>query len=134
MKFIENATKEDVQTVINGVNEYGLAEAKGEEPINKSVVCKLDNEVIGGGVGHIHSNMFYLNYLWVKEDYRNKNYGKNLHSKIETIARENGCRGIMVNTLNEKAMKFYIELGYKTIASIPYYLGDFNLYYLRLAF
>ena len=69
--------------------------------------------------GHHHE----LPLLGVDAHYRNLGYGKQLMTAIETICEENPRSvGVALDTGNARYLKFYQELGYKTVGTVK--LGD----------
>ena len=130
----ENPSDEDVKDVVDGLNRYGLSQINNEEPERRSLVIKIEENVIGGAVCKAHVGQFYLDYLWVSEKHRNNGYGSMLHEKVIEIAIENKTSCVWVQTLNSKAVTFYKNIGYEEIGIVPNYVRGFDLHYLQLTF
>ncbi len=129
---IDNPSAEDSRPITDAISQYGLSEVGGIEPVNKTIHLKLGTQIIGGATGKIHFGKFYLDQIWVNEKYRNQGYGTKIHALALEIARENGCKSICLQTLNEKAVKLYLRLGYKTVAQVEDYVKGFNLYHMLM--
>ena len=127
---LENPSDSDVEPIINGVMEYGLSQVSGVMPRIWAFHAMDCSELVGGATGRDHFSQFYLDNIWVKEEYRIKGIGKNIHEEEIACARKCGCRRVQLNTLNSKAVKFYLRLGYEILAEIEGYVDGFNLYYM----
>jgi len=128
----ENPSEKDIQRIIDGVISFGLAEVGGEKPLKKAVAAMSGYAVIGGAVGRAHVGQFYLDYLWVAESHRNRGVGSTLHDWVVEQARQSGCTDVWVNTLNEKAVRFYLKHGYRQRSCIENYVTKFDLHHLQL--
>lgn len=127
---IENPSELDSKPIEDGVMEYGLMQVNETKPNKWAFHVKDCGDLIGGATGRAHFSQFYLDNIWVKEAARSKGIGKSIHQEVVACAERCGCRRIQLNTLNEKAVKFYQRLGYKTLAVIEDYVDGFNLYYM----
>lgn len=54
----------------------------------------------------------FVHLLWVAEPYRKQGFGSALLAKVETEARERGCRGVYLDTFTFQAPDFYPRHGY----------------------
>ncbi|MCU7917883.1 MAG: GNAT family N-acetyltransferase [Candidatus Thiodiazotropha sp. (ex Epidulcina cf. delphinae)] len=127
---IEDPNELDSKPIEDGVMEYGLMQVNETAPKKWAFYAKNCGELIGGAIGRVHFSQFYLDNIWVKEDARSRGIGESVHQKVVACAERYGCRRIQLNTLNEKAVKFYRRLGYETLAMIEDYVDGFNLYYM----
>jgi len=88
-------------------------EVSERKPI--AVQIKDDNgDIIAGSAGRTFGNWLLINTLWVADDLRGNNIGKQLLEAIENAAKERGCIKCLLDTLNFQAMPFYQKYGYKT--------------------
>ena len=81
----------------------------------KPLAVKLTNEsgeVIAGAAGRTFGDWFLLDTLWVSEVLRGQNIGSQLLEKMESAAKERGCKKSMLDTLNFQAKPFYQRHGY----------------------
>ncbi|MGI5309546.1 GNAT family N-acetyltransferase [Rheinheimera sp. WS51] len=78
---------------------------------------KLDNqgELIAALTGRTFGNWFYLESFWLAESYRGKGLGKAMLLEAEQLAKQRGCRYVLLDTLNFQAKPFYQRLGYQII-------------------
>jgi len=85
---------------------------------NSNFLVFDDNKVIGGAIGFIEYNWYFLELLYVDENYRNKKIGTDLIKKIEEVAKEQHLTGIRMETWDFQAKEFYEKNGYIMFAQI----------------
>ena len=56
-----------------------------------------------------------------------------MHDSVLELAANLSCSRIQLNTLNIRAVAFYKNLGYETLAIIGEYVDGFDLYYLSIS-
>ena len=127
---IEEPSPEESKPIEVGIMEYGLSQVNGIAPKKWAFHAMENGEIIGGATGRVHFSQFYLDNIWVKEEFRSKGIGTRLHEAIIACAKQSACKRIQLNTLNEKAVEFYVGLSYETLAVIEGYVDGFNLYYM----
>ena len=130
---IEAPSHIEIKPILDGIYEYGLAQICGVEPSQWAAVAKEKGAFIGGATGRVHLQQFYLENLWVKEAFRSQGLGTKLHGEILNIAYEHRCSRVLLNTLNERAVSFYLRLSYKELAVIKDYVPGYDLHYLGLS-
>ncbi len=78
-----------------------------------------DNEkLIGGAIGFVEYNWYYLDLLWIDEQYRRIGVGTNLIRIIEKFAMSKKLTGVRVETWDFQARGFYEKMGYKIFGKI----------------
>ncbi|WNO60756.1 GNAT family N-acetyltransferase [Rheinheimera sp. MMS21-TC3] len=70
-------------------------------------------EVIAVLTGRTFGNWFYLESFWLDKQYRGQGLGKAMLVEAEQIAKQRGCRYVLLDTLNFQAKPFYQQLGYQ---------------------
>ncbi len=85
---------------------------------NSNFLVFDDNLLVGGAIGFIEYNWYFLDLLYVDEEYRKKNIGTNLIKEIEKLAREKHLTGIRMETWDFQAKGFYEKNGYSVFAEI----------------
>ncbi len=79
-----------------------IAQNSEIEPSNEfqncHVILKQDETIIGGAIGHIAYDWYFLDDLWVEESYRKQGLGTKLIKKIEEIVRKEQLMGVRMET------------------------------------
>jgi len=133
IKIVEvEKPEESVWGIIGqGVHQFNLDEA-GELDFQR--VCfaleTQDGEVLGGVIGEIFWEWFYLDLMWIQEDLRGKGYGEQLLSAIEEEARKKGAKHVYLDTFSFQAPGFYQKYGYQVFGELPDFPPGQKRYYL----
>ena len=77
-----------------------------------------DNKVIGGAIGFIKYNWYFLELLYVEKEYRNQDIGTKLIRALEEYSKKENLTGIRMETWNFQAKGFYEKMGYTVWAEI----------------
>lgn len=77
-----------------------------------------DEKVVGGAIGYVLYNWYFLDLLWLEESYRGKDIGTFLIKRIEEYAKEENLTGVRMETWDFQAKGFYEKMGYKVYAKI----------------
>lgn len=77
-----------------------------------------DDKLIGGAIGFIQYNWYFLDLLYVDEEYRGQNIGTKLLNQIEDFAKKENLTGIRMETWDFQARGFYEKNGYIVFAKI----------------
>ncbi len=119
---IEPCAKEDIKSILDGLNEYNLNKVSALAPIWTPLdfVAKTkEGENIGGVLGGIgYWNGLEIRALWVHEQFRGQGYGSKILAYIEEVAREKGAEIAMLDTFDFQAEEFYLKNGYQPIGEI----------------
>ncbi len=77
-----------------------------------------DNKLIGGAIGFIKYDWYFLDMLYIDEEYRKRNIGTRLINEIENFARKEKLTGIRTDTWNFQAKEFYEKMGFKLFGEL----------------
>lgn len=88
-----------------------------------------DGEIIAGIVAASTMDTLEVEFLFVDERYRREGLGSRLLGHVETLARKNGLRRILLNTYSFQAPDFYLKHGYTIQTVIEPCFGEYNQYY-----
>lgn len=79
----------------------------------------FDNEkLIGGAIGFIEYNWYFLDLLYIDEEYRGRDIATELLGKIEKFSKNENLTGVRMETWNFQAKGFYEKNGYTVFAEI----------------
>lgn len=90
--------------------QFGLVVREGPE-----------SKVTGGLWGRMSRGWLFVELLVLPEHARGQGLGSELMSRAETMVREQGGRGVWLDTFSFQARPFYEKLGYQVFAEIPDY-------------
>ncbi|MEH7267841.1 GNAT family N-acetyltransferase [Bacillus toyonensis] len=77
------------------------------------VVKNEEGKIFGGVTGTMYFYHLHIDFLWVDESVRHDGYGSQLLHEIEGIAKEKGCRLILLDSFSFQAPEFYKKHGYR---------------------
>lgn len=79
----------------------------------------FDNDrLVGGAIGFVQYNWYFLDLLYIDEEYRGQDIGTNLLKQIEEFARKENLTGIRLETWDFQAKGFYEKNRYTVFADI----------------
>ena len=77
-----------------------------------------DDKLIGGAIGFIKYNWYFLDMLYIDEEYRKRNIGTSLINELENFARKEKLTGIRTDTWDFQAKEFYEKMGFKLFGEL----------------
>lgn len=89
-----------------------------------------NGEMIAGIVAGSTYSTLEIEFLFVKEEYRNQGLGKKLISYVEGLAKSDGIEIILLNTYSFQAPDFYHSLGYRDLFAVDPCFSNYKQYYL----
>ncbi|PKJ54141.1 GNAT family N-acetyltransferase [Bacillus sp. SN10] len=117
MKQIENGTRAEGEYIKNKVIQYNMSiltdEAKQPMEQVSFVVKNEEGKIFGGVTGTMYFHHLHIDFLWVDESVRHDGYGSQLLHKMEDVAKEKGCRLILLDSFSFQAPEFYKKHGYR---------------------
>jgi GNAT superfamily N-acetyltransferase len=115
-----------------GISDYNTEKAGDDHGQNLCFVLRnLEDEIVGGVIGAIHWNWFYVNLMWIREDLRDQGYGNQLLALAEEKAREQGAKKSYLDTFSFQAPDFYKKNGYKVFGELKEFPPGHQRYYLE---
>lgn len=89
--------------------DAGKRQALGLKQLNSN------GDVIAALAGRTFGNWFYLESFWLAESERGKGSGSAMLAQAEAIAKQRGCRFVVLDTLEFQARPFYQRHGYQVV-------------------
>jgi len=135
----DNISAQDYKKICEGLIEYNYRASNGtiDLPCDEDIRLALkdgNGNICGGISGHIALYCFFIEELWVDENYRDRGYGKSLLEKAEKIAGEKGCLFAQTNTFSFQSPDFYVKNGYRQIAAVEDFPGEIKHHYFTKVF
>ncbi|MDE8342921.1 MAG: GNAT family N-acetyltransferase [Acidocella sp.] len=88
----------------------------------------------GGLAGRSWQNWLFIELLFVPETRRGQGLGHLLLTSAEAEAKQRGCTGLWLDTLNPAALAFYLRHGFKSFGELPNYPNNARRIFLRKQF
>ena len=85
---------------------------------NSNFLVYDNDKLIGGAIGFVQYNWYFLDMLYVDEDYRGQDIGTNLIKCIEDFSKKENLTGIRMETWDFQARGFYEKNGFIVYAEI----------------
>ncbi len=114
-----------------GIHNYNNQQAGDSRHTPLCFVLRASDQKIAGGlIGATYWNWFYIDLLFVKEEFRGCGYGHRLLECAENEARARGATNVYLDTFSFQAPDFYKRHGYQVFGE----LRDFPIGHQRYFF
>ena len=118
---VERTVGKTKKAVLHGLSAYN-DEKMGRQKYKRLAVSLRESGVIVGGiVGQVWSTVLFIQFFWIEQKYRGRNFGTKLIESIETEAKKLGVKRSYVDTMSFQAPGFYRACGYRKFGSIGGY-------------
>lgn len=128
LEITNSPTECDESVVRDGVFDHGRRIASDGNAETLACFLRKDGEIIAGGLGRTEYRRLFITSVWVKEHLRGQGIGSEIISRMEKEAVARKCNDALIETLLEPNVILYERLGYRSVAVIPRYLGNFTRY------
>ncbi len=120
---VERAIGTTKKAVLGGLFGYN-AEKMGKQKYKRLAVSLRERgKIVGGIVGEVWTTVLFIQFFWVEQKLRGRDYGTKLIAAIEDEARRLGATRSYVDTMSFQAPGFYRARGYEEFGSIDGYPG-----------
>jgi len=114
-----------------GISQYNTQQAGADNGQNLCFVLQgPDQEIVGGVIGATHWDWFYINLMWIKDEFRGRGYGHRLLTQAEDEARQRGARNAYLDTFSFQAPDFYKKHGYQVFGELKDFPTGHQRYFL----
>ena len=132
--IIEEMYSGNYRAIKNYKNQYTI-KRMNELAVRKDGYCfiaKMDNKVIGFGLGYIFGGVGFLHWLGIDKKYRLIGIGSLIVNSIHQYFRRNKCHksGVYTDSKNERLVNFYKKKGYRIRARLHDHWFHLNVVYL----
>ncbi len=95
------------------------------------VLKAADETIVGGILGEVDWGWFYIDLLWVKEEFRGRGYGHRLLTRAEGDARSRGAENAYLDTFSFQSVDFYKQHGYQVFGELPGFPAGHDRFFMR---
>ncbi|MBC6973281.1 GNAT family N-acetyltransferase [Bacillus sp. Xin] len=135
MEITEQYTPNESEYIKNKVIQYNMSVLPNEvkSPLEHvSFLVKDDaGKIFGGITGTMYFYHLHIDFLWVDESVRHEGYGSQLLNKIEEMAKEKGCRLILLDSFSFQAPEFYKKQGYREFGVVEDHPKGYSQHFLE---
>ena len=85
--------------------------------------------IVAGIVAASTMDTLEVEFLFVEESCRGQGLGRLLLEQAENLARQDGCKRVLLNTYSFQAPGFYRRMGYELLAQQNPCFGAYSQYY-----
>ena len=103
----------------NELDTFNFAAVGRDDLREFTVKAEDDGELVAGLSGWTWGTCAGIGMVWVREDVRRDGWGGRLLAAAEDVARERGCRQVLVSSFTFQAPDFYRRHGYVEFARSP---------------
>lgn len=131
IELADKPPREDVEAVMRGLSEFNRKRlGGGQDWAGLTVLLRDGSRVRGGLLGFTHWDWLFVQFLWVEEALRGRDWGTRMMTMAEDEARRRDCVGIHLDTMSFQARGFYDKLGYKLFGELADFPRGHRRYFL----
>lgn len=118
----------------NELDAFNVAAVGRDDQREFTVKAADDGELLAGLSGWTWGTCAGIGMVWVREDVRRDGWGGRLLAAAEDVARERGCRQVLVSSFTFPAPDFYRRHGYVEFARSPDLpvAGEADVHFLKM--
>jgi GNAT superfamily N-acetyltransferase len=130
---VERTIGKTKKAVLDGLIRYNNEKMGRQKHRRLAVSLREGNKIVGGIVGEVWTAVLFIQFFWLEQGLRGKNFGTRLIKAIEDEARRIGATRAYVDTMSFQAPGFYRRCGYEEFGSIEGYPGGVTRHWLTKA-
>ena len=113
------------------LKNYTSADRKVSDIKNSNFLAFDNDKLIGGAIGFVQYNWYFLELLYIDQEYRGQDVGTSLIKQIEMFGRRENLTGVRVETWDFQARGFYEKNGFTVYAEIKNCPPGTIVYFLK---
>ncbi len=130
---VERTIGKTKKAVLGGLLGYN-AEKMGKQKYKRfAISLRQGDKIVGGIVGEVWTTVLFIQFFWMEQKLRGKDYGTRLIKAIEDEARKFGATRSYLDTMSFQAPGFYRACGYEEFGSIEGYPGGVTRHWFTKA-
>ena len=107
--------------MLGGLIGYNTEKMGKQKYKRFAISLRERGKIVGGIVGEVWTKVLFIQFFWIEQKYRGKDFGTKLIKAIEDEARKFGATRSYLDTMSFQAPGFYRSCGYKEFGSIEGY-------------
>ncbi len=129
--YVENPEESAWGIIGQGISRYNRQQV-GDNKFQRLcfALYSPDGEIVGGMIGEVYWDWFYMDLLWVQEALRGQGYGHRLLTSAEDEARLHGAKNVYLDTFSFQAPDFYRQHGYQVFGELQDFPPGHQRYFL----
>jgi GNAT superfamily N-acetyltransferase len=133
--ILDNPSDEDRRAILNPLLAFNKAKTGNEDYERIALMLKDEaGEAVGGLWAHLYYDWLFVELLFVPESLRDQDFGTQLLTEAERIARDKACVGIWLDTFSFQAPGFYRKNGYEQFGALENYPKGQARFFFRKIF
>lgn len=116
--YIHQKLRQENQTKCPWLQKNAPSDIRISDQIEQNFIIYDNEKLVGGALGYIRYNWYYLEILWLDPEYRGRKIGSELLEKIKLYAREHNLTGIRLDTWDFQARGFYEKNGFRVFGEL----------------
>lgn len=119
------------EAVLDGLRLYNERFLGPSRKKDLAVLAKdEDGRIVGGATGHVYNRRLFIDLLWVNEGHRGQGIGSRVVRGMESEGCLLGATRALLDTFTFQAAPFYEKNGYREVARIPRFFGEYDRIYM----
>ena len=107
--------------MLGGLIGYNTEKMGKQKYKRFAISLREGDKIVGGIVGEVWTTVLFIQFFWMEQKLRGKDYGTRLIKAIEDEARKFGATRSYLDTMSFQAPGFYRACGYEEFGSIEGY-------------
>lgn len=123
----DSGSSEKARAVVDGLHAFNV-KFLGEYSPEKINLYASDESgtVVAGLLGNVLLGWFYIDVLWVHEDWRGQDVGSSLMNQAISKAKEMGAERAYLDTMAFQAAPFYEKLGFRELMRFEKFANGYD--------
>jgi GNAT superfamily N-acetyltransferase len=130
---VERTIGQTKKAVLGGLIGYNTEKIGKQKYKRFAISLRERGKIVGGIVGEVWTRVLFIQFFWIEQKYRGKDFGTKLIKAIEDEARRFGATRSYLDTMSFQAPGFYRSCGYEEYGSIEGYPGGVTRHWFTKA-
>ncbi len=130
---VERTIGKTKQAVLGGLIGYNTEKMGRQKYKRLAISLRERGKIAGGIVGEVWTTVLFIQFFWIEQKLRGRDFGTKLIGAIEDEARRFGATRSYVDTMSFQAPGFYRLCGYEEFGAIDGYPGGVTRHWFTKA-